>query len=190
MPLTAAFIAFLGALFVGYFLAQHYPSRRRCRHGYQRLIRFRTSRGLQVAGRLPLLIFTHNLRVIVLASLLGVFTFGVAGLGVYMLPWTLIAYMAAQLAAAGESPWQFLLATIAPHATVELPALLLVAAAALRWQSSRIAPTHGRTISASWVTAAADISRWVVGVAAPLLLLAALIEALVTPQVVVAVFGG
>ena len=46
-----------------------------------------------------------------------------------MLPWTLIAYMAAQLAAAGESPWQFLLATIA-RTTVELPALLLVAAAA------------------------------------------------------------
>ncbi|NLF67289.1 MAG: ABC transporter permease subunit [Chloroflexi bacterium] len=191
MPLTAAFIAFLGALFVGYFLAQHYPFPPALQARLSEIDQVQNiSRIAGVAGRLPLLIFTHNLRVIVLASLLGVFTFGVAGLGVYMLPWTLIAYMAAQLAAAGESPWQFLLATIAPHATVELPALLLVAAAALRWQSSLIAPTHGRTISESWLTAAADFSRLFVGVAAPLLLLAALIEALVTPQVVVAVFGG
>jgi stage II sporulation protein M len=142
-----------------------------------------------MVDRLPLLIFTHNLRVTALASLLGIFTFGVVGFAIYMAPWTLIAFVAAQLAFAGESPWQFLLAAILPHATVELPALILAAAASLRWHASLIARTDGQTISERWLTAAADFTRLFLGLIVPLLLLAALIEAFVTPQVVVAVYG-
>ncbi len=191
IPMAAALLAFLGALLVGYFLAQRYLFPVALQAELARIDQVQNITPIaDVAGRLPLLIFVNNLRVIVVASLVGIFTFGVAGLAIYMLPWTLIAYLAGQLAFAGESPWQFLLATIAPHAIVELPALLLVAAASLRWQSSLIAPTDGRTISECWLAAAAEFSRLFVGVAAPLLLLAALIEAFITPQVVLAVYGG
>lgn len=190
-PFVMALLGFLGAVLLGYFLAQRYLFPPALQAQLSEIDQVQNiSRITGVAGRLPLLIFMHNLRVIALASLLGVFTFGVAGFAIYMLPWTLIAFVAAQLAFAGESPWQFLLATILPHATVELPVLLLVAAASLRWHSSLIAPTEGRTISESWLAAAADFTRLFVSVALPLFLLAALIEAFVTPQVVLAVYGG
>lgn len=133
---------------------------------------------------LPLLIFAHNLRVVLLATLLGIFTFGVAGFLIFMLPWALISFIATQFALAGQSPWKFLLATIAPHATVELPVLLLVAAAALRWQTALIAPAPEQTVSESWLLAAGDFFRLLLGMVLPLLLLAALLEAFVTPQVV------
>jgi stage II sporulation protein M len=81
------------------------------------------------------------------------------------------------------------LGTIAPHGVIELPALLLVAAAALRWQTSFIAPAGDRTISENWLAAAADFTRIFVGIVAPLLLLAALVEAFVTPYAVIAVYG-
>ena len=140
-------------------------------------------------SRLPLIIFLHNVRVVLLASLLGIFTFGVLGFVIFMLPWAFISFIAAQFTLAGESPWTFLLATIAPHATVELPVLLLLTAAALRWQTALIAPAPEHTVSEAWLLAAGDFFRLLLGLVLPLLLLAALIEAYVTPQVVFAIYG-
>ena len=82
-------------------------------------------------GLLPLVIVTQNLRVLLLGALLGTFTFGVLGILVFMAPWAVLAFLAAQVALAGGSPLAFLLATVVPHGLVELPALFLAAAAAL-----------------------------------------------------------
>lgn len=141
-------------------------------------------------SRLPLIILLHNLRVVALASLLGTFTFGVLGFVIFMLPWSFISFIAAQFALADQSPWTFLLATIVPHATVELPVLLLLTAAALRWQTALISPAPEHTVSEAWLLAAGDFFRLLFGVVVPLLLLAAMIEAYVTPQVVFAIYGG
>jgi uncharacterized membrane protein SpoIIM required for sporulation len=139
---------------------------------------------------LPAYIFMHNLRVVALASLVGVFTFGVAGILIFMLPWAFITYLVVQLAWAGHNPFTFVVATILPHATVELPALLLAAAAALRWHIVMIAPPPDRTVSESWLLAGADFGRMMAGLAVPLLLVAALIEAFITPQVLAYFYGG
>jgi uncharacterized membrane protein SpoIIM required for sporulation len=143
-----------------------------------------------VLDRLPAFIFLHNIRVIALAAFLGIFTFGVLGVLIFMLPWTLITYLAAQMAMGGSNPLTFLLTAIAPHAILEAPALLLAAAAALRWHATIIAPPPDKTVSESWLLAAADFGRLMVGLVAPLLLLAALVEAYVTPQVILRVYGG
>jgi stage II sporulation protein M len=146
---------------------------------------------LQVfAGALPTFIFFNNLRVLVLQSLLGVFTFGVVGIFIFMLPWGIVGFATAQFALAGENPLAFLLATIVPHALVELPAILLASAAALRWHVTIISPPPDRTLSEGFLWAVADYARLFFGVVIPLLLVAALVESYITPQVMLRVFGG
>jgi uncharacterized membrane protein SpoIIM required for sporulation len=139
---------------------------------------------------LPPIIFMQNIRAVALWTLLGVFTFGVLGMLVFLLPWGLITYIAVQFSLAGQNPWQFLLATIVPHAIIELPTLLIAAAAALRWHTTIISPPPDRTVSEAFLAAAGDFFRLFIGVVIPLLLVSALIEGLITPQVVLRVYGG
>jgi uncharacterized membrane protein SpoIIM required for sporulation/ABC-type transport system involved in multi-copper enzyme maturation permease subunit len=142
-----------------------------------------------VTPAFPLIVFLHNLRVIALAALVGVFTFGVLGVLIFALPWAIVAYLAAQFTLAGESAFTFLLAAVVPHASLELPALLLVFAAALRWHAATIAPPPQRTLSEAFLLHAADFARILVGLVLPLLLMAAFIEAYVTPAVLLHIYG-
>jgi uncharacterized membrane protein SpoIIM required for sporulation len=137
----------------------------------------------------PLLVFLHNVRVIVLAALVGVFTFGVLGVLIFALPWGIVGYLMAQFSLAGENPFTFLLAAVLPHASLELPALLLVAAAGLRWHAATIAPPPERTLSEAFLLHAADFMRVLVGLALPLLLAAAFVEAYVTPAILLHIYG-
>ncbi|MDX1689143.1 MAG: stage II sporulation protein M [Candidatus Promineifilaceae bacterium] len=189
-PLLVTLLGLAGAVALGVILAQRYtfPSQvQQSLASIDQLENLSSVRGL-LAG-LPLIIFLHNLRVIVLAGLVGAFTFGVVGFLIFMLPWAFISFIAAQLAMAGADPATFLLATVAPHATIELPALLLVTAAILRWQTAFIAPAPDQTVSESWLEAGADTARLLLGVILPLLLLAAFVEAYVTPAIVFQIYG-
>ncbi|MEM8860158.1 MAG: stage II sporulation protein M [Chloroflexota bacterium] len=144
----------------------------------------------EMFGDLPLFIFSHNMRAILILVILGSFTFGVSSVLIYMLPWTVIAFITAQFAMVGENPFVFISATVLPHAWVELPILLLVTAAALRWQASVIAPPNERKpLGEIWVQHAADFSRIMVGYGVPLFLIAALLESFVTPVVIGWVYG-
>ena len=143
----------------------------------------------QLFGELPLFIFVHNMRAILLLVILGTLTFGVSSILIYMLPWTIIAFVAAQFAMVGENPAVFVGATVLPHAWVELPILLVVTAAALRWQASVIAPANGKPLSELWVQHAADFSRIMVGYGVPLFFIAALLESFLTPMVIGWVYG-
>jgi uncharacterized membrane protein SpoIIM required for sporulation len=107
-----------------------------------------------------------------------------------MLPWGIIGYVSAQFALAGENPFTFLLAAVVPHAIVEFPAILIAAAAALRWHATIISPPPERTLSEGFIWAAADYARLFVGVVVPLLLVAALLESFLTPQVLFRIYGG
>jgi uncharacterized membrane protein SpoIIM required for sporulation len=141
-------------------------------------------------GALPAFIFLNNVRVMALQALLGLFSFGVLGVFIFMLPWGLIGFAAAQFGLAGESSLTFILAAVAPHAIIELPAILIAAAAALRWHATIISPPPDRTLSEGFIRAAADYFRLFVGVVVPMLFIAALLESFVTPQVLLRVYGG
>jgi uncharacterized membrane protein SpoIIM required for sporulation len=91
---------------------------------------------------------------------------------------------------AGENPAQFLLATVVPHAIVELPVLLLIGAAALRWQTVTFVPLSDISLSEMFILRAAEFWRVLLALGIPLLLLAALLESYVTPQVLQMVYGG
>jgi uncharacterized membrane protein SpoIIM required for sporulation/ABC-type transport system involved in multi-copper enzyme maturation permease subunit len=189
-PLAISLVGLAGALLLGVVLGHRFvfpPDVQEQLRNVDQIQNLSSVRG--ALSQLPLLIFGHNLRVIALAALLGIFTFGVMGFAILMVPWAFIGYIMTQLMLAGESPWLFVLATVAPHGAVELPTLLLVAAAALRWQTTFIAPAGDQSISERWLVAAADFVRVFGAIIVPLMLLSALIEAFITPSVVMAVYN-
>lgn len=142
-----------------------------------------------LAETLPMTIFWQNTRALLLTALVGIFSVGMADIGFFALPWVLLSYITIPMSSVGENPWSFLMATVIPHGVVEIPALLLAGAAALRWHTVVIAPPPERTLSESWVIAAADYLRVFIGIVMPLLLIAAFLEAYLTPQILLRIYG-
>ncbi len=140
-------------------------------------------------GALPFFIFFQNARVILLQAILGIITLGVFCIIIFLLPWILISYAATQFYLAGQSPFTFLLATILPHAIIELPAFLLISAAALRWNMVVIARPADKALSEIFLIRMAEYGRILVAFGIPLLIVAAFVESYVTPQVLLWVYG-
>jgi len=136
------------------------------------------------------LIWLQNVRAILLATLLGLFSFGVLGVLVGMLPFVLIGYFMASLERAGMPPSSFLAAFVLPHGWVEIPAILLAGAAILRLGATLATPTPGLTIGEALLHVLADWARVMLALVLPLLLLAACLEAIVTPYFVARLLGG
>jgi uncharacterized membrane protein SpoIIM required for sporulation len=135
------------------------------------------------------IVWLHNLRVVLLALLLGVFSFSVLGLLIVMLPLVLVGYFAASLAGAGISPLLFATAFVLPHGILELPALLIAGAGILHIGARIVAPSQGKSIGAVFVHGLAEWGQVLVGFVAPMLLGAAALEVFVTPWVVVRLLG-
>lgn len=135
------------------------------------------------AGGVSLLILFQNLRALVIQAVLGLFSFGVIAVIVFMLPWALIGYLAGQLALAGAGPFT-IAPFVVPHGIIELPALLIASTAILHWGATTVAPPPGRGLAEVWIEAGADFCRVLFGLSVPLLILAALLEMFVTPAVV------
>ncbi len=134
-------------------------------------------------------IWLHNLRSMLLATVLGVFSFGVLAALVVMLPLALIAYIAANLALVGQ-PWgTFLLALVAPHGILEIPAILIGGAAILSLGATLITPAEGKTLGQAFIIGLARYARVMLCVVIPLFFLAALLEVFVTPNVAVMLLG-
>jgi uncharacterized membrane protein SpoIIM required for sporulation len=134
-------------------------------------------------------VWLHNLRAILIATLLGIFSFGVFGILVLMLPFILVSYFMANFAAAGVAPVAFLLGLVLPHGTLEIPAILLAGAAIFRLGGTLAAPARGRTIGEAWLYSLADWAKVMLGIVMPLLLGAALLEVFVTPYVATWILG-
>jgi uncharacterized membrane protein SpoIIM required for sporulation/ABC-type transport system involved in multi-copper enzyme maturation permease subunit len=134
-------------------------------------------------------ILLHNLRVIALATLLGIFSFGVLGILVMLLPIGFIGYISGNIAMAGYSPLKFFVALILPHGILEIPALVIAGAAILSLGASLTAPAQGKTIGESWLNALGNWGKIMIGLVIPLFLGAALLEVFLTPQVAVWILG-
>lgn len=135
-------------------------------------------------------VFGNNVRAVLLASLVGAFTFGVLALILLMAPVALVGYFAGNLALAGGAPWTVLGALVLPHALLEIPAAILAGAAILRWGTIVVTPPRGRSLGQHWLSGLAEWARLMVGLVLPLLALAAAIEVFVTPHLAVRVLFG
>lgn len=143
-----------------------------------------------LTGRGWLLVLGNNLRAIALASLLGVFSFGVLGVILLMAPIGLVGYFAGNFALAGQDAGRLVLALVAPHAILEVPAALLAGGAILRLGLAAISPPQQRTLGQSWLLSLADWARVSLGLVIPLLAAAAALEVFVTPRVAIQLLQG
>lgn len=134
-------------------------------------------------------IWLHNLRAIGLATLLGVFSFGVLGVVVLMAPLAMVGYFNVIVAGAGVSPILFTIGFVLPHGILEIPAIILTGASILHMGATLIAPSGGNTIGEAWLGGLADWAKIMLALVIPLLLGAAVLEIFVTPTIAMLLLG-
>lgn len=134
-------------------------------------------------------IFLNNVRALALASLLGLFSFGSLALILLLAPMAIVGLFAGEASALGSDPVTFLMAFILPHGVIELPAAIIATAFAVRLGASIISPPPGVTAGENLLRALADLIKIFIFVVLPMLLVAAWIEANITPQIVLWFYG-
>ena len=132
-------------------------------------------------------IFWHNLRTTLVIFGFGAFSFGVLGQLIYILNVGVVGGMLAALSYFGFSSVELLLAGILPHGIFEIPAIMLVSAGVLYLGAVLITPSPEKTLGEVLIHAVANWVIVFVGVVIPLLMLAALIEVYITPQILLQV---
>jgi uncharacterized membrane protein SpoIIM required for sporulation/ABC-type transport system involved in multi-copper enzyme maturation permease subunit len=134
-------------------------------------------------------IFENNVQSLAAAGLLGLFSFGSLALILLLIPMAFVGFIAGQIWISGANPLQFLFAFILPHGIFELPAAILATALALQMGAALISPRANLTAGESLLSAFADFLRAFVFVVIPVLLVAAFVEANITPDVVIWMYG-
>ncbi|HMD87639.1 MAG TPA: stage II sporulation protein M [Anaerolineaceae bacterium] len=134
-----------------------------------------------------LAIWWQNMRVMLLAMLLGVFSMGILGVIPLMASMGVTGYLIGLLSLHGMSLNQSL-GLILPHGFIEIPAVIIASAAVLQAGAILATPTPDKTVGEVWLAALADWVKLMVGLVIPLLLIAAGIEAWVTPRVAMLFF--
>ncbi|MBI5959556.1 MAG: stage II sporulation protein M [Chloroflexi bacterium] len=132
---------------------------------------------------LILLAALQNIRVLLAATIFAIFTFGVMNLILVSVPFGMLGFILGQVVISSISPLPFIVAVI-PHSIAEVPAIVLAGAAALRLGSIITRPPDDMTVGEAWLRALGDTLKIGIGIVLPLLLIAAVLEVLVTPKVV------
>ena len=134
-------------------------------------------------------IFINNVRSLSVAALLALFSFGALAMILLMIPMGIVGFFAGQTSHLGTDAVTFLAAFILPHGVIEIPAAIIATAFALRMGASIIAPPPGMAAGENLIRAFADFLKIFVFLILPFLLIAAWVEATITPQVVLWFYG-
>lgn len=129
------------------------------------------------------LIWGHNLQAVLIIFLLGLVSFGVLGAVIYLLNMGIVGAALALVGIMGQDPLRVGLAGILPHGIFELPALILASAALIYVGARLVTPHTQKTLGEVLIESLADWMKVGIGVALPLLTIAAAIETWVTPLV-------
>lgn len=135
------------------------------------------------------LIWWQNVRVLLLAMVIGVFSFGVLGMLPLLATMSVAGYLLGLLSSNGMALAP-IAALLIPHGIFEIPAAILATAAVLQAGAILATPTPDKTIGEVWLTTLADWAKVMVGIIIPILFLAAMVEAWITPRIAVLVLGG
>ncbi|MHB8776904.1 MAG: stage II sporulation protein M [Anaerolineales bacterium] len=128
-------------------------------------------------------LFLNNTRAMVAIFLAGLVSFSVLGVLFYMVNIGLIGGVFAIFELLDLSPWPILLAGVLPHGILEIPALMIGSAAVLYLGAAIVTPQTGKSMGEVVLMLLADWTKIFVGVVVPMLALAAVIEAYVTPGI-------
>jgi stage II sporulation protein M len=134
-------------------------------------------------------ILWNNARSLLISGLLGMISLGTLAVLLLMLPLVIVAYLGMQIGGLGVSPWLFLAVTVLPHAILELPAAIVATAQAMRIGDIILRPPADGGGVLGIVREAGRFVKLFLAVVLPLLLVAAWIEANVTPRLLVWFLG-
>jgi len=87
----------------------------------------------------------------------------------------------------GYSPLELFVTGLLPHGIFEIPALMIASAIVLRMAAVLVSPQLGKSMGQMILELLADWVKVFVGVVVPLLAVAALVEAYITPIILVSV---
>jgi uncharacterized membrane protein SpoIIM required for sporulation/ABC-type transport system involved in multi-copper enzyme maturation permease subunit len=190
LPLTVVLITTLAAVFLGMALAWQHPIPAHLLPLND--ISANTFGNLQKVRLLPEItpsfIFFNNLRVVALAAVVSLFSFGSLALFLTLINMGLVSFIITQVVILGYDPWLFVTAFILPHGIFEIPAILLGMTFALRIGAALVSPPKGLDVGQGLILTGANFIKILIFVVVPLLLLAAYIEANITPQIVLALY--
>jgi uncharacterized membrane protein SpoIIM required for sporulation len=82
----------------------------------------------------------------------------------------------------------YLIGFILPHGIIEIPAIMIASAAVFQIGVMLATPDYKRTVGEVWLIAIADWFTVMVGLVIPMLLVAAFVEAWVTPRIALGLF--
>jgi uncharacterized membrane protein SpoIIM required for sporulation/ABC-type transport system involved in multi-copper enzyme maturation permease subunit len=136
------------------------------------------------------LLFLNNTRAIIVMFVAGLFSFSVLGVLFYMVNIGLIGGLYALFELLGVQPLPLFLAGVLPHGIFELPALMIGSAAVLYMGVAIVTPQTGKSMGEVILELLADWAKIFVGLVMPMLAIAAVIEAYVTPGILLRVLGG
>lgn len=132
-------------------------------------------------------IFANNVRATFLVFLAGAFSFSVLGMLVYLLNVSLVGGVLGVFKIIGYSPVALFAAGLLPHGIFEIPALILASAVVLRMGAVIVTPQVGKSMGEIVLEQLADWLKVFLGLVVPLLAVAAIIEAYITPSILSAV---
>lgn len=133
-------------------------------------------------------IWWQNVRALVAGMVLGIFSMGILGVLPIFATMAVLGGLLKLLSAAGVPVWMYATGMILPHGILEIPAAILASAAVLQAGAVLAAPTPGKTVGEVWITALGEWAKIMLGVVLPLLLVAAGVEAWVTPRIAALIF--
>ncbi len=132
-------------------------------------------------------IFLNNVRATFLVFLAGIFSFSVLGMLVYLINVGLVGGVLGVFQLIGYSPLPLFAAGLLPHGIFEIPALMLASAVVLRMGAVAVTPQTGKSMGQVMLEQLADWLKVFLGLVVPLLAVAAIMEAYVTPWILSAV---
>ena len=134
-----------------------------------------------------LFIFANNVRSTLLAFLGGIVSFSVLGILAYLVNVGFVGGLLGLVKLMGYSPALLFVAGMLPHGIFEIPAQIISGAIILRIGAVLVTPQLGKSMGQMVLELLADWVKVFIGLVVPLLAVAALIEAYVTPMILIVV---
>ncbi|NMB53514.1 MAG: ABC transporter permease subunit [Leptolinea sp.] len=135
-----------------------------------------------------MMIWWQNIRALFVGLILGIFSFGILGIMPLFLTLAVVGYLFQVMVVSGLPAVSLISGLILPHGVIEIPAAILATAGVVYAGAKMATPTAIETFGETFVRSLADWTKIMLGMVAPLLLLAAFIETWITPQIAMGLF--
>lgn len=131
-------------------------------------------------------LFLNNTRAVAVIFFAGLFSFSVLGILLYMVNIGLIGGLFALFQLLGIQAWPLFIYGVLPHGIFEIPALMIGSAVVLYMGVAIVTPQTGKSMGEVILELLADWVKIYVGLVLPMLAIAAVIEAYITPVLLAA----